>query len=323
LKLSIIIPAYNEEKTIETVIKEIPEKFPSIDKKEVIIIDDGSTDKTVEIAQKCGAKVFSFNKNQGLAKAISFGFSKCIENNSDIMIILDADNQYDSKEMPLILEPIINKKADIVLGDRQVKKLDHMPVQKKIGNQIASKVLSTLLGMKISDGQTGFRAFNKEALKRIHIFSGYTYTQETLIQAKFKGLKVLEVPVAFRERHGKSRLISNIGSYAVRSLALISSSIIFYKSVKFFGILSLILFIIGGIFSAFMINYFITTGMIRPYYAVLILAGLFITTGLVSTLMAILSTISNRQSILLEEILYHLRSKNDDKNKINQMENDK
>jgi len=155
LKLSIVIPAFNEEMTIEAVIKEIPQEFPSIDKKEIIVIDDGSTDRTVEIAQKCGATVFSFKKNQGLAKAISLGFSKCIENNSDIMIILDADNQYDSKEIPLILKPIIEKNSDIVLGDRQVKKLDHMPTQKKIGNQIASKVLSTVMGMKISDGQTG------------------------------------------------------------------------------------------------------------------------------------------------------------------------
>jgi len=108
LKLSIVIPAFNEEKTIEAVINEIPQKFSGIDKKEIIVIDDGSIDKTSEIAKKCGAKVFSFKKNQGLAKAISCGFSKCIENNSDIMIILDADNQYDSKEIPLILNPIIN-----------------------------------------------------------------------------------------------------------------------------------------------------------------------------------------------------------------------
>jgi len=307
LKLSIIIPAYNEEKTIEAVISEIPKKFPSIDKIEVIVIDDGSTDKTVDIAQKCGASVFSFKKNQGLAKAISFGFSKCIENNSDIMIILDADNQYDSKEIPLILEPIINKKADIVLGDRQVKKLDHMPVQKKIGNQIASKALSTLMGMKITDGQTGFRAFNREAMKRIHLFSNYTYTQETIMQAKFKNLKIIEVPITFRKRYDKSRLISNIGTYAFKSTSLLASTIVYYRPIKFFGVLSAILFIIGGIFSTFMIDYYFSTGMIRPYYAVVSLAALFLISGTISTLMTIISAVSNRHSVLLEEILYHLR----------------
>jgi len=307
LKLSIVIPAYNEEKTIAAVIESIPKEFSSIDKIEVIVIDDGSTDKTVEIAKNCGAIVFSFKKNQGLAKAISLGFSKCIENNSDIMIILDADNQYDSKEIPLILKPIIEKKADIVLGDRQVKKLDHMSSQKKIGNQIASKVLSTLVGLKISDGQTGFRAFNRESMKRIHLFSNYTYTQETILQAKFKNLKIIEVPITFRKRYDESRLISNIGTYAFRSASLIASTIVYYRPIKFFGVLSVILFSIGIIFSVFMIDYYFSEGMIRPYYSVIALAVLFLISGTVSMLMALISAASNRHSVLLEEILYHLR----------------
>ncbi len=307
MKLSIIIPAYNEEKTIASVIETIPKEFSSIDKVEVIVIDDGSTDKTVEIAQKCGATVFSFKENQGLAKAISLGFSKCIENNSDIMIILDADNQYDSKEIPLILKPIIEKKADIVLGDRQIKKLDHMPTQKKIGNQIASKVLSSVMGIKISDGQTGFRAFNRESMKRIHLFSNYTYTQETIMQAKFKNLKIAQVPITFRKRFDESRLISNIGTYAFRSASLLGSTIVYYRPVKFFGILSAILFVVGGIFSVFMIDYYFSTGMIRPYYSVIALAVLFLISGTVSMLMALISAVSNRHSVLLEEILYHLR----------------
>jgi len=312
LKLSIIIPAFNEEKTIETVIKEIPEKFQSIDKMEVIVIDDGSSDNTAAIAQKCGAIVYSLKHNQGLARAISLGFSKCIENNSDIMIILDADNQYDSSEIPLILEPIINKKADIVLGDRQIRRLEHMPTQRKIGNQIASKVLSMVVGNKITDGQTGFRAFNRESMKRIHLFSNYTYTQETIVQGKFKNLKIIEVPISFRKRHDESRLISNIGTYAFRSASLLASTIVYYRPIKFFVILSAILFIIGGIFSVFMVDYYFSTRMIKPYYAVVALAVLFLISGTVSMLMALISAVSNRHSILLEEILYHLRGTYED-----------
>jgi len=178
LKLSIVIPAFNEEKTIGTVIKEIPQEFASIDKKEIIVIDDGSTDKTIEIAEKCGAKVYSFSENRGLAKAIAYGFAKAIEIKSDILVILDADNQYDSKEIPLLLEPIIAKKADIVLGDRQVKTLDHMPLQKKIGNRISSKIVSKLIGQKINDAQTGFRALNLEALTKLQIMD-INYTKKT------------------------------------------------------------------------------------------------------------------------------------------------
>ena len=132
LKLTILIPAYNEENTIGKVIEEIPKKIRSIDKIETMVINDGSSDKTEEISKGKGALVYSFAKNKGLANAVSYGFSKAVEQNTDILVILDADNQYDSKEIPLLLEPILQGIADIVLGDRQVKKLDHMPVQKKV-----------------------------------------------------------------------------------------------------------------------------------------------------------------------------------------------
>jgi len=313
MKLSILIPAYNEENTIGDVIDEIPKNISGIDQIEIIVVDDGSNDKTALISQKKGANVYSFTRNRGLAKAISFGFSKSIENGTDILIILDADNQYDSKEIPKILHPILDNKADIVLGDRQLKKLDHMSKQKKIGNRLASKVLSFVIGQKIHDGQTGFRAFNLEALKRLHIFSGYTYTQETIMQAKFKGLKIVEIPVAFRKRNDESRLISNIGSYAIRTLTILVSTIIFYKAVKFFGIISIIFMGFGIGFSIFMINHFLTTGMIRPHYGALLLGVFFLITGAISILMVIISSISKRQSILLEEILYKLRTKKPDR----------
>lgn len=223
------------------------------------------------------------------------------------MIILDADNQYESSETPLILKPIIEKKADIVLGDRQVKKLDHMSPQKKIGNQMVSKVVSTLIGTKIKDAQTGFRAFNKEALSRITIFSSYTYTQETLLLAKFKGLTILEVPVTFKKRADQSRLISNIFHYGIRTITLIASTIVFYRSFTFFGVLSAILLIIGLGLSIFVLNHFYNTGHVSPFYPTTILAMLLIITGSVSALMAIISSILNRPSILMEEILSKLR----------------
>lgn len=307
MKLSILIPAYNEENTIGTVIKEIPTNFESIDEIEVIVVDDGSSDKTSSIAKENGAIVYSFPHNKGLAKAISFGFLKGIERKADVLVILDADNQYDSKEIPLLVKPILEGDADIVIGNRQVKSLDHMPIQKRIGNQLVSKVLSSVIGEKIIDAQTGLRAFSKEALARLHIFSGYTYTQETLMQAKFKELKILEIPVSFRKRHDESRLISNIFTYAARTFSLIASTIIFYKSFKFFSILSTILFIIGIGLSIFILNHFYATGHVSPYYPTALLAALFIITASISTFFTAISSILNRQSKLLEEILYTLR----------------
>jgi len=308
MDLVILIPAYNEEKTIGEVISQIPKQIHSVDNIEILVIDDGSSDDTVEVAKKNGANVFSFKQNQGLAKVISKGFSICNKRKSDIMLILDADNQYDPKEIPMLLKPILEKKADIVLGDRQVSKLDHMPLQKKIGNQMSSNVLSLLIGLKIRDAQTGFRAFNQEALKKLYVFSNYTYTQETLMQAKYKGLKIVDIPITFRKRDDESRLISNIFSYASRTLALILSTIVFYKSFKIFSVISLILFIFGSFFSIFILNHFYETGNVKPYHALATLTIMLIITAAVTALMAIISTILNRQSILLEEILYYLKT---------------
>jgi len=309
LKLTILIPAYNEEGTIKQVIDEIPKSFESIRDIEVIVIDDGSTDNTAKIALNSGAFVYSLINNHGLAKAISYGFEKCLEHQADILVILDADNQYDSKEIPLLLKPIMEHKADIVLGDRQVKKLDHMSLQKRIGNQMVSKLVSRLVGQKINDGQTGFRAFNKNALNKLHIFSGYTYTQETLLQAKYKNLKLLNVPITFRKRADKSRLISNIFTYAFKTVSLIASTIAFYNSFKFFGILSVILFGFGITFSVYLLNHMYITGGISPHYPLTVLTALFLITGSISALMSVISSILNRQSILIEEINKKLREK--------------
>lgn len=306
----VVIPAFNEEKTIGKVIKEIPTQIPSIDKIDVIVIDDGSSDNTAKVSQQAGATVTSFNQNKGRAKAVAEGFRRFLDSDSDILVLTDADNQYDSKEIPVIVEPIVTKKADMVLGDRQIKSLDHMKFGNKVGNRLVTKTLSSLINMDISDGQSGFRAYTKETVAKLQIFSNYTFTQETLIETKFKGLKMVNVPITFRKRADKSRLISNIFSYAFKTVTIVASTIVYYKAVKFFGILSAILFSIGISFSVFVLNHFYTTGSVAPYYPSAMLAVLFLIVGSVSALMVIISLVLGRQSVLLEEILYILRMKN-------------
>jgi glycosyltransferase involved in cell wall biosynthesis len=310
LKLTVVIPAYNEEKTIGKVIDEIPKSIPNIEKIDVVVIDDGSSDKTADAARNAGAIVHSFRQNKGRAKAVAEGFAKFLESGSDILVLTDADDQYDSKEIPLIIEPIIQKKADMVLGDRQVKKLDHMKSGNKIGNIMVTKTLSSIIGLNISDGQSGFRAYTRETVAKLHIFSNYTFTQETLMELKFKKLKMVNVPITFRKRADKSRLISNIFSYAYKTLTIVTATLVFYKAFKFFSALSAILFGIGIIFSVFVLNHFYSTGSVSPYYPSAMLAVLFLIVGSVSALMAVMSSVLGRQSILLEEILYLLRLHN-------------
>ena len=310
MHLTVLIPAFNEENTIKKVIDEIPEKIPLVDKIEVMVVDDGSSDNTLKISKEAGARVISFKKNQGRAKAVSEGFKRFLQSGSDILVLTDADDQYDSGEIPLIVKPITDESADMVLGDRQVKKLDHMKFGNKIGNRMVTKTLSSLIDMEISDGQSGFRAYTRETVAKLHIFSSYTFTQETLIETKFKGLKMVNVPITFRKRADKSRLISNIFSYASKTLTIVSATIIYYRAVKFFSVLSIILYIIGASFSVFVLNHFYETGSVAPYYPSTMLAVLFLVVGSVSTLLVVISSILGRQSILLEEILYNLRINN-------------
>ena len=310
MHLTVLIPAFNEENTIKKVINEIPEKIPLIDKIEVMVVDDGSSDNTSKISKETGARVISFKKNQGRAKAVSEGFKRFLQSGSDILVLTDADDQYDSGEIPLIVKPITDESADMVLGDRQVKKLEHMKFGNKIGNRMVTKTLSSLINMEISDGQSGFRAYTRETVAKLHIFSSYTFTQETLIETKFKGLKMVNVPITFRKRADKSRLISNIFSYASKTLTIVSATIIYYRAVKFFSALSIILYVIGASFSLFVLNHFYETGSVAPYYPSTMLAVLFLVVGSVSTLLVVISSILGRQSILLEEILYNLRMTN-------------
>ena len=310
MHLTVLIPAFNEENTIKKVIDEIPEKIPLIDKIEVMVVDDGSSDNTSKISKESGARVISFKKNQGRAKAVSEGFKRFLQSGSDILVLTDADDQYDSGEIPLIVKPITDELADMVLGDRQVKKLEHMKFGNKIGNRMVTKTLSSLINMEISDGQSGFRAYTRETVAKLHIFSSYTFTQETLIETKFKGLKMVNVPITFRKRADKSRLISNIFSYASKTLTIVSATIIYYRAVKFFSVLSIILYVIGASFSLFVLNHFYETGSVAPYYPSTMLAVLFLVIGSVSTLLVVISSILGRQSILLEEILYNLRMTN-------------
>jgi len=315
LNAVILIPAYNEEKTIGDVIRDIPKSIEGIEKLQVIVIDDGSKDNTVKISENEGAKVFSFKQNKGRASAVAYGFEKFLETGADILVLTDADNQYDSKEIPLIIKPIVQNEADMVLGDRQVRSLDHMKFGNKLGNIMVTKTLSALIKMDISDGQSGFRSYTRDTVAKLQIFSNYTFTQETLIEAKYRKIKMINVPITFRKREDKSRLISNIFSYAYKTATIVASTILFYKAFKFFGILSVTLFSVGIILSAFVLNHFYENNTVYPYYPTALLATLFLITGSVSTLMTMISSILVRQSRIQEEILYLLRKNyTDEKN---------
>ena len=265
MKLVVMIPAYNEEETIGSVIKEIPRDC--CEQVEVLVIDDGSTDKTVKEAERAGAdKIISFKRNKGLAPAFRAGLETALEMEADIIVNIDADGQYNPKEIPKLTKPIIDGKADIVLGSRFRGWIEYMPVHKKITNRIATFATRRVSGLSISDAQTGFRAFTSDAAFHMNVMSDYTYVQETLMQAANYDLVIEEVPIEFRKRSGgESRLISNIFGYAKRAGKTMVTTYRDYQPLKTFSYLGLFFIVFGLILGLRVFIHYFDTGMVGPY----------------------------------------------------------
>jgi len=226
---------------------------------------------------------------------------------ADIIVNTDADYQYDQKQIPLLLKPIFDKKAEIVLGSRFKGTIEQMSFQKRIGNQIASKVLSIITGKKISDGQTGFRAFSRDAALKMNIFSNYTYTQETILQAVEKKIVISEVPIYFRKRAGKSRLISSIFSYAWNSLKTIFIYYVYYKPLSLFLSSGLLLVLLGLIAGFRVLIHFINTGLVSPYIPTTLLSSVLLVVGFELIVIGIVAEMIKHSREKQEEILYLLR----------------
>jgi len=310
VKLIITIPAYNEENTISNVLKEIPRQIKGIDSIEVLLVDDGSTDKTIERALENGVgSVIKHKINKGLGISFRDGINGALERDADIIVNIDADGQYNATQIIDLVQPILDGRADIVLGWRDVKNLAHMPIGKKLGNRFASFITRRLSGLPIKDAQTGFRAFSRDAVLQLNLFGKYTYVQETLIQASHKDLQVEQVPVEFRARTGKSRLISNIGTYALRAGATIFSTYRDYYPLKLFSFFGGILTLLGLAFGLLVLIHFYQTGMVSPHLPTAILATLLIIVGLGTFALGIFVHMLNSQRRLTEDILYRLKKR--------------
>lgn len=308
MKLIVMIPAYNEQESIGNVIKEIPRKIKGIDEIEVLVINDGSADNTVEAARSAGANhILSHKKNMGLAKAFKDGLNEALLLGADIIVNTDADFQYNGTEIPKLIEPILQGKADLVIGDRQVDKLDHMPLGKKWGNKIASWVTRRVTRWPVKDAQTGFRAFSREAALRMNLTGNYTYVQETLIQAANKSLTLVQIPVEFRKRDGSSRLISNLFNYAHSAGITIARSFRDYNPFLVFSGIGVAVIFIGLLFgSRVLLNYW-RTGFVSPYLPSAILTTVLVIVGLLIIIFGLLADMLKTQRVLSEEILYRLK----------------
>jgi len=300
MKLIVQIPAFNEESNIGKTLQNLPRKISGIDNIEILVIDDGSTDKTVVNAQNEGVdKIISHKQNIGVGSAFMTGIRNAISMNADIVVTIDADSQFDSSEIPKLIRPILNKQFDVVIGSRFLNNQPkHMPKIKLVGNKIFSSLTSFALGQKFTDTQTGFRAYSREAVLAISVVNEFTYTQEVLIDLKFKGFKIGEVPVSITyDSKRKSRVVKNIFNYSSRAISIIFRSLVFHRPILIFGLFSVLLISIGTLAKLFTITkiFQVTAG----------LSSGFIILGVVSFMMGLFASVVFKRQMFTEKDLRH------------------
>jgi glycosyltransferase involved in cell wall biosynthesis len=307
LKLIIQIPCYNEEEYLGVTLNDLPKKLEGIDEIEYLVIDDGSADKTAEIAKKMGVNhIIRHNNNLGLARAFATGIENCLELGADVIVNTDADNQYYGADIEKLIKPILNGTADIVIGARPIDKIKHFSTTKKLLQIIGSSVVRFFSNTDVLDATSGFRAISRKAAYHISIFSNYTYTLETIIQAGRKGLAITSVPIRVNPVNRPSKLIRSTFHYVCSSIITIFRIFIIYKPFRFFVALSLIFLAIGLALGIRFLYFFIMgfgNGHIQSLIlmlVVLILGFLLFIMGLVADLIAINGT-------LIEDIQFKIR----------------
>lgn len=246
MKLFVQIPCLNEEVTLSTVIESIPREIAGIDSVEILIIDDGCTDNTVQMAERLGVKHFiRHRRNRGLAKSFQAGIDYCLAHGADIIVNTDGDNQYPQERIPDLVYPILEGKADVVIADRQTQTIAHFSPLKKILQRFGSWVVNKAAGTNVSDAVSGFRAYSREAALNLNVVSEFSYCTETVIQAGQKRLCILSVPVITNAKTRESRLFSSIWQHVFNSMMTIVRIYLMYKPFRIFVSFGLFVGILG------------------------------------------------------------------------------
>ena len=307
MKLIIQIPCYNEAATLPVTLKDLPREVTGFSSVEWLVINDGSTDGTVEIAKKCGVDhIVSFTKNQGLAKTFLAGLDNCIRLGADVIVNTDADNQYAAADIPALVAPILAGNADIVIGIRPIDQIESFSFLKKVLQKLGSAVVRFVSNTDISDAPSGFRAMSREAALRINVFNDYTYTLETIIQAGQKNIAITSVPVRVNGELRPSRLVKSINSYVKKSIVTIVRIFVVYKAFRFFMSVGLFMFsmgLAGGI--RYLYYFFIGNG--GGHIQSLILSSILLGIGFQTMLTAFLADLLAVNRRLMEDVLYRVK----------------
>ena len=307
----VTIPAYNEAATVGQVIEAIPGDIPAVKSIDVVVINDGSTDGTAEVASQAGAKVVSFSHNRGLGAAFSEGFRTALGLGADIIVNIDADGQFNPQDIPRLIKPIIEAKADMVTASRFADPdlIPEMPWAKKWGNRRVANIVNKLADQQLHDVSCGFRAYSRDAALRATLLGGHTYTHEVILDLAFRGLRIVEVPVKVIgvRKVGKSKVAGNLWKYGWHSLLIILRAFRDYRPMRVFGGISCLFLIFALACGSFVFLHFLRTGAFSPYIFVAFLAAGFAFVSLICYITALLAGMINRLRILQDEQLFLLR----------------
>jgi glycosyltransferase involved in cell wall biosynthesis len=318
LKLIIQIPCYNEEDTLAIALNALPKKVSGFDVVEWLIIDDGSQDNTVDVAIKNGVHHIVRHKcNQGLAKGFMSGLEASLQLGADIIVNTDADNQYAADDIPLLTAPILDSKADIVIGARPIETIEHFSLVKKYLQKIGSWVVRVASNTDIPDAPSGFRAMSRSAAEQMMVFNDYTYTLETIIQAGQRGMAITSVPIRVNQDLRPSRLVKSIPSYIRRSIVTIVRIFVIYRPFRFFCTIGTVLFSLGFLIGARFL-YFYINGDGYGHIQSLVLASTLLLMGFFTFLVAFVADLLGANRRLLEDIRFRQRYRiNKEKNDSN------
>jgi glycosyltransferase involved in cell wall biosynthesis len=289
-------------------LKDLPTYIDGIDDIKVLIVDDGSSDKTGEIALKNGAHyVVRHNRNRGLPMAVNTGIRFAIENDADILVNTDADNQYKGEDIISLVQPLVLQRADYVYGERQIDKISHFSPLKKLFQAGGAVVISLILGFRIYDGASGFRAINREAMRRIFLLADFASPLESLIQARMKKLAIEVVPIEVNETHRVSRIVKSIPIYVTKSASIILDNILIYRPLQVFFSLG----VAGSLFGIliWIVRYFLVISDTGSSHLTLLIASIFLfMAGMQFMVLGLLARISRANRLINEQVLYILHN---------------
>jgi glycosyltransferase involved in cell wall biosynthesis len=308
MKLVIIIPALNEEKTIVSVINRIPQNIPGISTVETIVVDDGSSDKTASLAQQAGAHIVRHPHNLGVGAAFQTGITEALKADADIIVNIDADGQFNPQDIPQVIAPIMAHQAEFVTASRFATQdiMPQMPALNLWGNKCMVNIVNLLTAKRFSDVSCGFRAYSREAALKLTLFGHFTYTQETFIDLARKDISMTEVPLKVQgvREHGRSRVADNLWRYGIKAATIIFRAARDYHPFYFFGFPGLLITTVGLGCAVFLVIHYFQTGQTFPYRGLTTISGTLILVGIILLVLSMLADMLHRNRIIAEQILY-------------------